>query len=182
MADARTPADGSPSVGTGRDPPTAERPPAASPDPHGDPIPAPAVGAAAVLVLAVVAWLTDGAAGVLAAATVAIVWSVTGVQYAVAVGGVVYVLLVAPDQPHAAFVATALAVVAVADVLGRFPRRTALAAIAVLVPAAAVLSETARVDPTWQGALAAAGGFAVAAYVVHRYGLVQLGLVEGSEA
>lgn len=142
----------------------------------------PVATAMAVLVVAVVLLLAGGATGLLVAAVISFFWAVTRVEYAVAVGGVGTGVLVAPDQPYPAVVAASVLVVFVADLLLRWPRRTAAVALLVLLAAAAAFSETARVEPTWGGALAAVGGFAAVAVTVHRYELVTLGLVEGGEA
>lgn len=142
----------------------------------------PVASVIAVIVVAVVLWLADGPTGLLVAGVVSFVWAVTRVEYAVGVGGVAAALLVAPGQPYPAFVAASVLAVFVADLLLRWPLRTAAIAILVLLPATAALSETARIDPTWVGGLAAIGGFAAVAYTVHRYELVMLGLVEEGDA
>lgn len=142
----------------------------------------PVASAMAVLVVAVVLLLAAGPTGLLVAGGVSFVWAATRVEYAVAVGGVGTAVLVAPDQPYPAVVAASVLVVFVADLLLRWPRRTTAVALLVLLPAAAAFSETARIEPTWVGALAAVGGFAAIAYAVHRYELVMLGLVEEGAA
>lgn len=141
----------------------------------------PVASAIAVLVVGIVLGLTIGAAGLLVAGAISFVWAVTRVEYAVAVGGVGAVVFAAPDPLFPAVVAGTVLAVFVADLYLRWPRRTAAIAILVLVPAAAALSETARLEPTWLGGLAGIGGFAAVAYTVHRYELVMLGLVEEGE-
>lgn len=140
-----------------------------------------AVSVAATMVVAAVLWLSVGVEALLVAGVVAVVWSVTRTEYAVAVGGVVYVVLLSDGGQYTAFAAASLVVVFVADAITRWPERTAAIALFALVTGVAVFSEASRVDPTWLGALAMLGGFAALAYTVHRYELVGLGLVGGTE-
>lgn len=139
------------------------------------------VSVAAMLVVAGILWLLVGVEGILIAGVVSLVWSVARPPYAVAVGGVLYVVLLASADQYAALAAASLAAVFAADAVVNWPERTAGIALFVLLTTVAVLSEAARVDRTWQGALAMLAGFALAVYVVHRYELVRLGMVGGTE-
>lgn len=136
---------------------------------------------AATLVVAAVLWLSVGVEGLFVAGLVAIAWSATRPEYAVAVGGVVYVVLLAGGGQYTAFAAASLAVVFVADAVARWPVRTAGISLIALLTAVAVFSEASGVEQTWLGALAMLGGFVAVAYTVHRYELVGLGLVGGTE-
>lgn len=162
---------------------TGEEPPVAAPSRSTwQRFRVPVASAMGVIVVAVVLLLASRATGLLVAGAVAFLWAATRVEYAVAVGGVGAAVLVAPGQPYPAVVAASVLAVFVADLLLRWRRRTTAVALLVLLAAAGAFSETARIEPTWVGALAAVGGFAAVAYTVHRYELVVLGLVEGGEA
>lgn len=134
----------------------------------------------AILVVAGALWLSVGVEGLLVAGVVAVVWSVSRPEYAVAVGGVVYVVLLSGVGEYTALAGASLVAVFAADALTRWPARTAGITLLALLTAVAVSSEASRVAPTWHGALAMVGGFALVAYTVHRYELVGLGLVGGT--
>lgn len=142
---------------------------------------ATAASVAATLVVAAVLWLSVGVEGLLVAGVVAVVWSVARTEYAVATGGIMYVVLLSGGEPYPAFVAASFVAVFVADTVARWPKRTTGVVLVALLTAGAVFSEASRVDPTWLGAFALLGGFAVVVYTVHRYELVGLDLVGEAE-
>lgn len=142
---------------------------------------APAASVAATLVVAGVLWVSVGVEGLMVAGVVAVVWSVARTEYAFAVGGITYVVLLSGGEPYPAFVASSFVAVFVADAVARWPKRTTGVVLVTLLTAGAVFSEASRYDPTWQGALAMVAGFAAVAYIVHRYELVGLDLVGEAE-
>lgn len=141
---------------------------------------------AGALALVVALTAAFGVGGLLLAIGLTVGWYLLPVTYAIA-GGSLLVLALAPtslsDTQLVAVVASFLALLAVATPTDDRPI-PALAALG--LGAGGLLGATwvglAVGDAVWAGALVLALAFAVASYGLHRYELVQLGLVEDTDA
>lgn len=127
--------------------------------------------------------LIAGPLGVLAALVTALVWSVVGTPYAVAVGHVLLVALFPAVDPVSFAIAEAglLVLVVAPAVSADAPRRLVAGTIAVVPVLGGVTWLAVRSQPLWLAAAVGGGTIAVASYALHRYGLVTLGLVDDAD-
>ena len=143
------------------------------------------VGATSVAIVAAAMWLDAGVAGLAVASVVAVSWVLGGAVPAVGVGGVLYVVFLTEGigDAGAILAVASLTVLLAAELLRRWQPRVALAGIAALVVATAGLGGALVLQPDTP-VVAAVGlllVFALFSYALHRYQLVELGLVDGPE-
>lgn len=137
-------------------------------------------GAVATVVVAAATGSVAGLAGLAVTAVVVVVWALVGAVYAVGVGGVCLVLLLGDGAGLPEVAATAsLGAVFGAELTAKFPRREAAIVLPVLVAVTGLLAGAWLLEPLVLAAVALVGGFALLAYLIHRFELVRLGLVEG---
>lgn len=127
-------------------------------------------------------WWLAGPVGLVAAGGVTVTRAVLPSAHATAVGVVAATALVPAPTVRVLPVAAALLVVLVAPVAGRRDGIGVAAGTVVgtLALAAVVLGTLAATDRRWLAALTVALVGALASYLLHRYALLRLGLVEGA--
>lgn len=127
-----------------------------------------------------------GPVGLIVAAAVALTWALASPVYAFGAGQLLFAVLatgLADGRPTTALVVGQLGLVAplLAALLGRWPLRVAATASATFALAAATFGAVYALETTLQGIAVLALVYAIAAYGLHRYELVRLGLVQGAD-
>lgn len=136
----------------------------------------------AFAILAASLYLLATEVGLAITIAVAIAWVVLGVPYAIAIGHVLLVALLAPTLAdlilaEAGFVAILLA----STIRSASPAHTILATLLALILVGAITAATLALSPTWVAALTLIATTMLIAYAIHRIGLVTLGLVDAGE-
>ena len=128
--------------------------------------------------LAGVLFVTDGLSGMAVAIVIAPVWIAIRTPYTVAIGQLLYVLLVADSGLFVAFGTGAFVFLFVPGLLEQWHPNTAIFSIGTLIAATGILASSRVVESTLLAAFVLCIGFGILAYMIHRYELVRLGLVD----
>lgn len=139
----------------------------------------------AFVVLGGVLWVTAGLVGMVIVAVMLVIRLVSSPSYAVAVGALL-VVTVAPEVGQsvapvddALLVFGGFAILLWSSLVVEWPRRVALAATTALAATVVGLALAGGVGSTAVGIVVVACSYALAAYGLHRYERVRLGLVGG---